>query len=180
MSLFTWNTTMKTEKIHGGLVRRIANEMLASPRALLMDAPIEGHDPTVMIGAAEDFPRRNGIRTIPVPMRMTIDVTGIRDPNRDISRLGALPNATYRVWGPTISARPPESSTPKDAAMEGAAQRAAARWVSQWVCAPFARDTDVVLAKIHAVDDARDSGARMLRPGVFSPCAGLEAPRPAP
>ncbi len=154
MSLFTWNTTMKTAKIQGGLVRRIANEMLASPRALLMDAPIEGHDPTVMIGAAEDFPRRNGIRTIPVPTRMTIDVT--------------------------MSARPPESSTPKDAAMEGAAQRAAARWVSQWVCAPFARDTDVVLAKIHTVDDARDSGARMLRPGVFSPCAGLEVPSPAP
>ena len=94
-----------------------------------------------MIGAAENFPRPYGIRTIPVSTRMTIDVI--------------------------LSPCPPESSTPKDAAREGASQRETSRWANQWVYAPFASDTDVVLAKIHAVDDARDSGARKLSPGVF-------------
>ena len=116
--------------------------MLASPRAFLRDAPIEDHDPTAMIGAADDFPRPDGIRTIPVPTRMNIDVT--------------------------LSPRPPESSTPKDAAREGAAQREIARWASQWVNAPFASDTDVVLARNHSVDDARGSGAWKLGPQTRS------------
>ena len=58
--------------------------------------------------------------------------------------------------------RPPESSTPiKDAAREGGA-------------APSAIDTEVVLAKIHLVDDPRDSGARKLGPGVFVGTRGRE------
>ena len=153
MSLSEWKMATKAVIIKGGSVRRIANERLASPRVFSIDAPLEDHDQTAMIGAAEDFPRPHGIRTIPVSTRMTIDVT--------------------------LSPRPPESSTPKDAAMEGASQREASRWVRQWVCTPFASDTDVVLAGIQAGDDARDSGAGKLSPGVFSPCAGLAVRSPA-
>jgi hypothetical protein len=52
------------------------------------------------------------------------------------------------------SSRPPEPSTQEGAATESA-------------LALFARDTEVVLVKIHAVDDPRDSGAGELR----TPCA---------
>jgi len=53
-----------------------------------------------------------------------------------------------------LSPRPPESSTQKDAATEQADIRSAL-------------DTDVAFAKIHVVDDPRDSGARKHCPGVF-------------
>jgi hypothetical protein len=51
--------------------------------------------------------------------------------------------------------------------MEGAAQRTATRWVRQGVNAPFASDTDVVLARIHAVDDTATPGPRSSAPESF-------------
>ena len=81
----------------GGSVRRIGNDVLASPRAFLMGAPIEGRARTAMIGAAEDFPRALGTLASSAGARITI------------AARGSFP-------------RPPESSTPtKDAAREGGA-----------------------------------------------------------
>jgi hypothetical protein len=124
----------------GGSVRRTAIDVLASPRTFWVGAPVEPGDPTTTIGAATTFPRVPGIRAIPIPTRMIIDA----------------------VFFPCTT----ESSTPKDAATEGARERNA-----QWSEAPeadasLAIDREVVLARIHEVDDPRDSGAGKLSPGV--------------
>jgi len=104
------------------------NYNVASPRAFLRSAPIEGRDDTAMIGAAANYPRVPGTFAIPDDTRITIAVRS--------------------------SSCPPEPSTGGGAAKEGRN-------------APVAIDTEVVLARIHMVDDPRDSGARKLRPGVF-------------
>ena len=81
----------------GGSVWKIGNDVLASPRAFLIGAPIEGRARTAMIGAAENLPRTRGTVTSPAGTRITIAARGF------------LP-------------RLPESSTPaKDAAREGGA-----------------------------------------------------------
>jgi hypothetical protein len=86
-----------TKMMMGGSVRRIGNDVLASPRAFSIGAPIEGRERTAMIGAAENFPRAQGIIASPAGVRITI---------------------AARVSSP----RTPESSTPtKDAAREGGA-----------------------------------------------------------
>jgi hypothetical protein len=125
----------------GGSVRRTAIDLLASPRTFWVGAPVESGDPTTRIGAATTFPRVQGIRAIPRPTRMIIHAA-------------FLPCTT-------------ESSTPREAATEGAHERNA-----QWLETPkadasLASDKEVVPAGIHEVDDARDSGARKLSPGVF-------------
>jgi hypothetical protein len=86
-----------TNMMMGGSVRRIGNDVLASPRAFLMGAPIEGRETTAMIGAAENLPRAQGTFAGHAGARITI------------AARGSFP-------------RPPESSTPtKDAAREGGA-----------------------------------------------------------
>jgi hypothetical protein len=81
----------------GGSVRRIGNDVLASPRAFSRGAPIEGRERTAMIGAAEDFPPAPGTFASPAGGWIII------------AARGSLP-------------RPPESSTAvKDAAREGGA-----------------------------------------------------------
>jgi hypothetical protein len=113
----------------GVSVLRVRDQVLASPRALTIGAPIENREATAMIGAAEYSPRADGTFTSPADPRMTIPVV-----------------SSFR--------RTPESSTRKDTAMESAK-------------VSFAKDTEVVLARIHRVDDRRGSGARKLGPGVF-------------
>ena len=76
-------------------------------------------------------------------------IRGVFLPGREIV---ASPRILLITDGNVSSPCPPEPSTPK-AATESAD-------------APFAIDTDVVLAK-DRVDDPRDSGAVKLRPGVF-------------
>ncbi len=125
----------------GVSVRRIGNDVLASPRAFSIGAPIEGRADTAMIGAAANFPRPHGVLVIPGPTRMTIYVT--------------------------FSPHLPESSPPKDTATEEVAQRNAQWLGTLGARAPLAIDTEVVLAGTQEVDDPRDSGAWKLSPGVF-------------
>ena len=90
-------TTVAKTVMMGGSVRRIGNNVLASPRAFSLGAPIEGRERTAMIGAAENFPYAQGTFASPAGVRITI---------------------AARVSFP----RSPESSTPaKDAAREGGA-----------------------------------------------------------
>jgi hypothetical protein len=151
----------------GGSVRRIGNDVLASPRAFWIGAPIEDHARTAMIGAAEDFPYAPGTFAGPTGVRITI---------------------AARVSFP----RSPESSTPaKDAAKEGGegpqtrfiafgkgSHRRNTAGGDPNPVAPSALDTEVVLTKIQVVDDPTDSGATKLGPGVFanSKVAVLPAP----
>jgi hypothetical protein len=60
------------KKMMGGSVRRIGNDVLASPRAFSIGAPIEDHARTAMIGAAEDFPYAPGTLASPAGVRITI------------------------------------------------------------------------------------------------------------
>jgi hypothetical protein len=83
--------------VMGDFVRRIGNDVLASPRAFSIGAPIEGRERTAMIGAADHLPCAPGTFASPAGARITI------------AARGSIP-------------RPPESSTPaKDAAREGGA-----------------------------------------------------------
>ncbi len=91
------NMASMTKMMMGDSVRRIVKDVLASPRAFPIGAPIEGRERTAMIGAAENFPRAQGAFASPAGTRITI-----------AAREGFT--------------RPPESSTPaKDAAREGGA-----------------------------------------------------------
>jgi len=91
-------TTVAQELMMGGSVRRIGNNVLASPRAFLLGAPIEGRERTAMIGAAEDLPYARATFVRRAGVRITI---------------------AARVSRPRCA---PESSTPaKDAAREGGA-----------------------------------------------------------
>jgi len=102
---------------------------VASPRIVMRSAPIAGRDETAMIGAAENSLRAGGTCKIPLGTQMTIGAN-------------------------VSSPRPPEPSTPWNAARESAD-------------APFGIDTDVLLVQVTGVDDPRDSGAVKLGPGVF-------------
>jgi hypothetical protein len=103
------------------------NDLMASPRAFWMGAPIDGRAGTARIGAAENFPRAHGDRAIPAGRRLTIAVQG-------------TPRASYHAGASAAaSPRPPESSTVRDTATESAQ-------------APSASDTDVVPARVHGVD----------------------------
>jgi hypothetical protein len=89
--------TVAKKVMMGDFERRIGNNVLASPRAFLIGAPIEGRARTAMIGAADHFPCAQETREGPAGARITI------------AARGSFP-------------RPPESSTPaKDAAREGGA-----------------------------------------------------------
>ncbi len=135
-------------KMMGDSVRRIVKDILASPRAFAIGAPIEGRERTAMIGAAEDFPCAQGAFTSPAGTRITI------------AARGSFP-------------RPPEPSTPaKDAAREGGAGPQTRFITFGRPAAPSAIDTEVVLTEIQVVDDPRDSGAMKLGPGVFVGAAG--------
>jgi hypothetical protein len=91
------NMATGAKTMMGDFERRIGNDVLASPRAFSIGAPIEGRDRTAMIGAAEDLPRARGTMAGPAGARITI------------AARESIP-------------RPPESSTPaKDAAREGGA-----------------------------------------------------------
>jgi hypothetical protein len=154
-------------KMMGGSVRRIGNDVLASPRAFSIGAPIEDHARTAMIGAAEDFPYAPGTFASPAGVRITI---------------------AARVCLP----RSLESSTPaKDAAKEGGegpptrliafgkgSHRRNRAGEDPNPVAPSALDTEVVLTKIQVVDDATDSGATKLGPGVFADPEAAIVPAP--
>jgi hypothetical protein len=60
----------------GDSKRRIGNDVLASPRAFLIGAPIEGRERTAMIGAAEDSPQVRGTFASPAGARIPITARG--------------------------------------------------------------------------------------------------------
>ncbi len=149
------NMASMTKMMMGDSVRRIVKDVLASPRAFPIGAPIEGRERTAMIGAAEDFPWARGTLASSAGTRITI---------------------AARVSFP----RPPEPSTPaKDAAREGGVGPQTRFIASGKPAAPSAIDREVVLTEIQVVDDPRDSGAMKLGPGVFvgAACRSLAGPR---
>ena len=51
------------------------NYAMASPRAFLMGVPVEGAEEMAMIGAAENFPRTDGILEIPTNTRVIFSLS---------------------------------------------------------------------------------------------------------
>jgi hypothetical protein len=140
----------------GDSVRRIGNDVLASPRAFSIGAPIEGRERTAMIGAADNFPRAPGTFAGPAGARITIAARGSfpRPPEPSTQTRGATreggagPQTRCIALGKGSHRRNRAGGDPNPAALS-------------------AIDTEVVLTEIHVVDDPRDSGARKLGPGVF-------------
>jgi hypothetical protein len=143
----------------------VVDHCVTSPRTSRRDAPITDQDPTAWIGAAVISPRVSGTLVVPIDTRVPIYIQ-------------------------SSSPYPPEASTRRD----GDSQREVSCWTGTPACdtphrgtrtpiatesasALCARDTEVVLNKIHVVDDPRDSGARTSGPGVFfTPWVGAFLP----
>lgn len=194
------NMASRTEKTVRGVP--VTDGIVASPRVFYMSAPIQAVWTSALIGAAEISPRAWGTSRKSLRTRMTIagrqtggparrsawgavspqqmnDMGGrARGPQRETGRWGRALTGETEPVGTRVRAssrRPPKPSTQGNEGPQRDMSRGKTPAVTESAAVPATPDTEVALAKIHAVDEPRDSGAGELSPGVFleSKCARL-------
>lgn len=82
----------------------IVNYVMASPRAFLMGAPMEGTDELVVTGAAENFPRADGTLEIPVGTRVIFSLSRETEGVWHEGTYGTIETALTVQWFEAVTA----------------------------------------------------------------------------